>query len=1041
MKKIFVFTMILLLFSANAFAKSYTEEIYEIYYRIVDEENKIYGGEYITREEFASVLAESMGYLNEDYRCSFYDVYESDISYGHIAALQNLGIAAGDGDNNFNPDDDLTVRDAVVFLSRTYGIDKFMLGSYSEQEVSGVSEYAKDFVGFAVGEGIYPKNSNDFKGADKRITAKEALNLMNDYRESFNKGFRTPMFVSGYPEMQNSGKSGSLLVGLKTDRACNVYYMIRSGSESGNDYIPPQDNVDMFLTAIAKADTKISVNIGAEQKNHYDIFFVLEGEDGIKSGVYSMKNISVLPFTMGNGTKNNPYRIYSAYQFEQIRNYPDKCFLLSADIEYNKEWIPIGSMRNEKNFSGVLDGGGYSITGITVDVLNNAGIFAELDGATVKNLYVDANVSGGSCVGIIAGISNKATITDCHVSGTVEASENIAGGIVGKNSGKIENCLSLVYFVTSKAYAGGICGTNSGSVKNCFSGVERVNSGMYASSVAGVNTGGIIQNCVGASMEINNELPLKNGRITANKENGTTVNNYCYADMISEQTVYFGENLPDGAEVSWNDITTQEFYKKKLGWEFFDKWTFKMYPSITVPTLKNVSSPKLIEGLTVYAPKKITNGKELAAIGKNPSGHYYLANDIYLEYDNPNQRVWSPIGVSDEYGNLYNSFSGTFDGMGHTISNIKLSYKIGELQCGLFGVLYGGTIRNLKVSNASGTVRGSVGVIVGVNYGLIENCEVSGTLNIYDRNSETVVGGICGINYTNIISCNSKINISADAESSSLGGICGSNEGYIYDCRHSGKISSISTSKSSNVVAGGICGSNYSGFVYNSYAYNDMSSNSNTSYLGGIVGLMNYGEIYKCSTDGKIYSKAERKNNSSVYLGGNAGLVSGGIVMNSFSKSTLLANAEKVYVGGVSGFCENGSIQNVYSANEISARNESRADGGVYVGGIVGYSDNSYIMSSAAINPKIDTVGLLGEICGYEKDGFSGGNYFYDGTKESLFKFKNTEFFFAPVDEGGLMGWNSDAYGGDVWTKSKNKNYPFPVLYGVKNQDDFYFEM
>lgn len=1040
MKKIFACTLILLLFSVSTAAKSYVEEAYEIYYRIIDEENKSYGGEHITREEFAVVLAGSLDCTDDNYRCSFYDVYESDISYEHIAALQNLGITAGDNENNFNPDDYLTVRDAIVLLSRAYGIDKINLGSYSAEEVGGVSEYSRDFIGFAAAEGLYPKNESGNIRADQSITVRNALELISDYRERAENGFKAPVFIGGYPKIQNSGKSGSILIDLKTDKACRVYYMRRGSGDTVSDYIPPEENVNMLLTAISKANAQISVNIEAEQKKKYDIFFVLEDGDGRKSGVYSLKSVSVLPFTMGSGTSGNPYRVYSAYQLEQVRNYPDKCFLLCADIKYNGEWIPIGSMRNEKNFSGVFDGGGYSITGITIDVLNGAGIFAELDGAAVKNLCVNARVSGGGCVGIIAGVSNRGTITDCQVSGVVEASENIAGGLVGKNSGKIENCLSMVYSVEASAYAGGICGINSGSVKNCLSAVEAVNSGMYASSVSGVNTGGIIEGCLGASIELNSELSVKSGRITTNKENGKTINNYSYGDMLSEQAVCFGENLQDGCEASWSDITAQAFYREKLGWDIKNKWSFKLYPTITVPTLKNVSSPTISEGLTVYAPKKITNDGELRNISSEPSGHYYLANDIYVEYDGRND-AWQPIGTSDEYGKLYGSFSGTLDGMGHTISNIRLSRTSGRMQCGLFGVIYGGAVRNLKITNVSGTVKGSVGVIAGVNYGLIEDCTVSGSLNIYDGNSETVTGGICGINYTNIISCDSKINIYAEAESSSVGGVCGSNEGYVFDCSYNGKIRSAPGGRSSNAVVGGICGSNYSGFIYNSYACNDIELSSNTVYLGGIVGLMNGGETYKCSSDGKIYSISERKSGSGAYLGGTVGLISGGLVMNSFGKCAIFAGAGRIYVGGIAGFCENGSIQNAYAINEARAKNESANTDTEYVGGIAGYSDNSYIMSCAAINPKITADNTDKAICGYENGGFSGGNYYYDGTKESLLNLENTEFFFLPVDMGGMMGWSSDAYGGDVWTKSKNRNYPFPVLCGVKNQDDFYFDM
>ncbi len=1048
-KLIIICAVLLFMFTQNVYAKTYLETVHEDYYKILEEENKPQGDDYITRGEFVALLMNSFGYTSDLYLCTFYDVYESEWDYKYIASAQNKNITVGDGENEFNSDAYLRVQDAIVFLSRAYRIDSMDIGKYSQNDEIGAEEYARDFVGYALNEGIYPQiNGVYYKGYDK-ISVTDALDLMNKYDELSKIGFGSVKFLKGYPKTEDSGRSSSILIKLKTDKPCVLYYKMVEKNGNYVDYTPQVESVDSFLTSISVANTEVSVNIPAEQRKAYDIFFVLEGEDGKKSGIYSLRNVSVLPFTLGNGTKQNPYKIYSAYQFEQIRNYPDKCFELCTDIEYNKDWIPIGSMFNEENFSGVFDGGGHSITGIRIDVMDNAGLFAELDNATVKNLYIDAVVKGNRYVGVIAGISNGATVSDCHVGGVVFAEENIAGGIVGKNDGEIINCLSAVYSVESESYAGGIAGINYGTIKNSLSAVERVSAGMYVSSVAGVNSGGRIENCVGASIEANDDLAIQSGRITTNKENGTTLNNYAYSDMLSGDNVYLGKDQPDGAEVSWSELTSLEFYKEKLNWDFLNKWTMKNAPAFMLPTLKNVKKPELTPGLTVYAPKKISTEAELKAIGENLNAHYYLSNNITLEYKNSNEDYWTPLGISDEYGSLHTSFTGTLDGRGYAIKNLKLSHIGGIMQYGLFGVLYGGTVRNLKITNVSGNVRGTVGAVAGVNYGLIENCHTSGTLNVYDRNGESLIGGICAINYTNILYSDSKMKIIADTESASLGGICGSNEGFIYDCTHDEQIKSIQGGKSSNVVVGGIAGSNYSGFIYSCYAYNSIDSDSNTGYLGGIVGLMNGGEVYMCSSGGKIHFASEKKNHSYAYAGGICGIISGGIVMNSFSQSDIETDSDTGYAGGISGLSENASIQNVYAINKILQRGNVE---NVYAGGITGYSESSYIQGNVAINPHIETYGAYGEICAYARGGEANNNYSYDsmrvnakakefcvnGIKTDLKTLKNIDFFFAPVYSGGLLGWDSFEYGGQAWIKSDNPNYSFPVLYGVKNQDNFY---
>ena len=128
----------------------------------------------------------------------------------------------------------------------------------------------------------------------------------------------------------------------------------------------------------------------------------------------------------------------------------------------------------------------------------------------------------------------------------------------------------------------------------------------------------------------------------------------------------------------------------------------------------------------------------------------------------------------------------------------------------------------------------------------------------------------------------------------------------------------------------------------------------------------------------------------------------------------------------------------IYSINKIIQNGNADS---IYAGGICGYSDNSYVMGSVAINPEVQTNGKYDSISGYINGGYSDNNYYYDGTDESLAKMKNTEFFFKPVSQNGVLGWSSLKYGGDVWTKSQNSNYPFPVLDGVKNQENFYVDM
>ena len=167
-----------------------------------------------------------------------------------------------------------------------------------------------------------------------------------------------------------------------------------------------------------------------------------------------------------------------------------------------------------------------------------------------------------------------------------------------------------------------------------------------------------------------------------------------------------------------------------------------------------------------------------------------LTNNIDLE-----SKEWTPIGKGSSY-----AYEGTFDGAGYTVEGLKITGTASQ-NCGLFGYVKGGTVKNLTVE---GTVNGgdSTAGIIGEQNGTacVENCvnraAVSGTNN---------VGGIVG-----------KVN--------------GRSEKYIRGCANFGDISG-----SNNV--GGIVGYAYYRVTV-SHCYNRGEVTA-VSKAGGIVGYMN----------------------------------------------------------------------------------------------------------------------------------------------------------------------------------------------------------
>ena len=135
---------------------------------------------------------------------------------------------------------------------------------------------------------------------------------------------------------------------------------------------------------------------------------------------------------------------------------------------------------------------------------------------------------------------------------------------------------------------------------------------------------------------------------------------------------------------------------------------------------------------TQFLTRLITNSDELSAIRHDLSAHYQLANDIDLEGIN-----WEPIG------NQAQPFMGTFDGNGNSIRNLDIQTS-GEC-IGLFGVIKGGTVKNITFENVSINAPEAlaVGTIAGMaNSAVIDNCYVkSGTV----YGCAEGLGGLIGI--------------------------------------------------------------------------------------------------------------------------------------------------------------------------------------------------------------------------------------------------------------------------------------------------------
>jgi hypothetical protein len=213
----------------------------------------------------------------------------------------------------------------------------------------------------------------------------------------------------------------------------------------------------------------------------------------------------------GSGEPDHPYLIYTAAQMNEIGLWTnagdwDKHFNLMADIDmsaYTYTNAVIAPEEDNSNwhfdgiaFTGVFDGKGHKITGLTVDdngVGNDClGLFGCIgEDGQVSNLGLEGgSVSGDLGVGCLVG-RNYGTVSNCYSTGSAGGDTSV-GGLVGGNSGEVSNCYSKGD-VNGIVEIGGLVGGNSGDMSNCYSTGDADGRGSVGGLV-GLNSGNV-SNC------------------------------------------------------------------------------------------------------------------------------------------------------------------------------------------------------------------------------------------------------------------------------------------------------------------------------------------------------------------------------------------------------------------------------------------------------------------------------------------------------------------------------------------------------------------
>ena len=540
---------------------------------------------------------------------------------------------------------------------------------------------------------------------------------------------------------------------------------------------------------------------------------------------------------------------------EATETYPNesiKCYLANdislkdvchpadaANSVAEANWNPIG---DSHPFKGIFDGNGHTVSDLYINSSGyNLGLFGQVDGAEIKNVTVQGNVTGfydeenslsGQYVGLVLGVGTSGVkLENCESRGSVTGYKYVGGivGLVPSSGGTITMCTNRAtvknYSGQSGKYFGGIVGSGCGlslcanyadittesnnvgglaGVLSTDSNRKGMNNCMNVGNVKGKqNVGGLVGNCCAA----NNVNNYSSGRVEATSqyagllvgtytsnpsaafentyyvkegfvvENGTTTAGKYYgngtisakAEAIPQADVASGKLATMLASVNstWGqDLLDQEntypvlngkavyFSGSKLcnGHLLSEAYTNDKAKETVTPAHSQeydadgfctvCHESRVLHGTGIIDdPFLISNVAQLEYLrdqsnmgSRKITAHAKLVNDIDLAYASASD--WIPISKSNS-----NGFAGTFDGNGHCIKNLYSSFNQGGY-VGLFGCVYGGTIKNLTVEGVIESSCGNQGMIAGSSYGgNYYNCVAKGRIN---TSGGYFVGGIAG---------------------------------------------------------------------------------------------------------------------------------------------------------------------------------------------------------------------------------------------------------------------------------------------------------
>ena len=299
-----------------------------------------------------------------------------------------------------------------------------------------------------------------------------------------------------------------------------------------------------------------------------------------------------------------------------------------------------------------------------------------------------------------------------------------------------------------------------------------------------------------------------------------------YTALVAPQSVAAGTTF---ITCTFADAKTFVYkMKNATDWQAGGEYTY----TVSLAAAKDLGYTIESDGsYTVTSADGLMNIAELVNGGKSDI-NITLTADIDLT-----GKDWTPIGTDYD-----NSYKGTFDGGGHTITG--LTFTTNDEFAGLFGWLNrAGSVKNVVMEGVQITSNqiygGSIGGVAGYSWGTIENCSVSGSVS-----GTVYVGGVVGAQIDgSITGCSSSATVKGTVD---VGGVAGqtNSSATLTACYATGNVI-IEMDPKKNIAGGSLVGMNAGSSLLACYATGNVTSTgSSTGYvhIGGFLGN-NYANV------------------------------------------------------------------------------------------------------------------------------------------------------------------------------------------------------